>query len=76
MERERKRQKFLTGVAYQGEDPQQRFRWSDLLKHPFVKDASAEMDELCAHTASPRGFGGAVRRDEMFKGLLVLLVHL
>ncbi|KAL6563793.1 hypothetical protein OROGR_002752 [Orobanche gracilis] len=22
------------------------------------------MDESCAHTASPRGFGGAVRRDE------------
>ncbi|KAL6534965.1 hypothetical protein OROHE_013019 [Orobanche hederae] len=54
---------FLQGLLIK--DSQQRLRWSDLLKHLFVKDASAEMDmKLCAHTSSLRGFGGAVRQDE------------
>ncbi|XP_057788862.1 serine/threonine-protein kinase TIO isoform X1 [Salvia miltiorrhiza] len=55
---------FLQGLL--NKVPQQRLTWPALLEHPFVKDASAEMEqELCSvTTASPRGFGGAVRQEK------------
>ncbi|KAL8517821.1 hypothetical protein ACS0TY_009219 [Phlomoides rotata] len=52
---------FLQGLL--NKTPQNRLTWPALLEHPFVKDTSAETEELCSvRTASPRGFG-ALRQE-------------
>ncbi|KAH6757529.1 kinase family with ARM repeat domain-containing protein, partial [Perilla frutescens var. hirtella] len=54
---------FLQGLL--NKVPQHRLTWPALLEHPFVKDASAEIEELYGVAiASPRGFGGAVRHEK------------
>ncbi|KAL3838529.1 hypothetical protein ACJIZ3_023120 [Penstemon smallii] len=53
---------FLKGLL--NKVPQNRLTWPALLEHPFVKEISAEVEELCAlSTASPRGCDVAVRQE-------------